>query len=370
MKLTIAKEHLIYGLQAVQNAVSERQTLPVLSNVLLRTVEDGLEITGTNMDLKIICTVKASVAVHGTTTLPARRFLQIVSKLPTPLISLSVNEKHQCTIESGTVYFKLFGLPAEDFPLIPQIDESQYVVLKALNLKKMVERTAFAMSLEDTRAVLNGLNFCVMGGTLTLVATDGRRMALCEDNVIANSGDGQCIIPSKTVSELKKLISVDSEVKVCWEPRQALFMIQGDKGSTIQLITKLMEGVYPNYKQVVPVELKHSLVLSREEFLNALTRAELMTSERSHVVKLQFANNQLTLTANSAEVGEAKETMIVSHEGPEISISFNPTFLMDPLKTLDDGEVFLEINDEFSPALLKTKEKCQFVVMPMRSPTA
>lgn len=370
MKLTIAKEHLIYGLQAVQNAVAERQTLPVLSNVLLRTTEDGLEITGTNMDLKIICTVKATIEVQGTTTLPARRFLQIVSKLPTPLVTLDVNEMHQCNITSGTVFFKLFGLPAEDFPVIAQIEETQYVTLKSLQFKKMIERTSFAMSQEDNRAVLNGLNFCVMEGNLTLVATDGRRMALCEDKVEGSSNDGQCIIPSKTVSELRKLISFDGSVKVCWESNKAVFKIEGDKGASIQLITKLMEGVYPNYKQVVPVELKHSLVLSREEFLNAIVRAELMTSERSHVVKLLFGTNQLTISASSSEVGEAKETLLINHEGPDISISFNPTFLMDPLKTLDDGEVFLEINDEFSPALLRAKEHSQFVVMPMRSPAS
>lgn len=370
MKLTIAKEHLIYGLQAVQNAVSERQSLPVLSNVLLRTTEDGLEITGTNMELKIICTIKATVEVQGTTTLPARRFLQIVSKLPTPLISLSVNEMHQCSIESGSVFFKLFGLPAEDFPMIPQIEETQYAVLNVLKLKKMVERTSFAMSVEDNRAILNGLNFCVVGGNITFVATDGRRMALCEDTIDSGSGDGQCVIPGRTVTELKKLLTADGNVKICWESRQAVFKIDGDKGASIQLITKLMEGVYPNYKQVVPVELKHSLVLSREEFLNAIARAELMTSERSHVVKLVFANNQLTITSSSAELGEAREIMLVNHEGPEISISFNPTFLMDPLKTLDDSEVFLEISDEFSPALLRAKEHSQFVVMPMRSPVS
>ena len=146
--------------------------------------------------------------------------------------------------------------------------------------------------------------------------------------------------------------------------------IEGEKNIKVKMISKLMEGTYPNYRQVVPVELKHSLALSREELLNAVARAELMTSERSHIVNLSFGNNQLTISSHSAEVGEAKETLMINHEGPEIVISFNPTFLMDPLKTLDDSEIYLEINDEFSPALLRAKENSKFVVMPMRPPTA
>ena len=150
----------------------------------------------------------------------------------------------------------------------------------------------------------------------------------------------------------------------------ATIKIEGEKNIKVKMISKLMEGTYPNYRQVVPVELKHSLALSREELLNAVARAELMTSERSHIVNLSFGNNQLTISSHSAEVGEAKETLMINHEGPEIVISFNPTFLMDPLKTLDDSEIYLEINDEFSPALLRAKENSKFVVMPMRPPTA
>ncbi len=370
MKFTIAKEHLIAGLQAVQSAISERQPLPVLSNVLLKTKENELEITGTNMDMTIICTVKANVEVQGATTLPAKRFFQIVGKLPTPLISLDINESHQCTIESGSVYFKLFGLPPEDFPVIPQIDETQFIIIPTSKMKRMVERTAFAMSQEDNRMVLNGMYFTVEGDIVTTVATDGRRMALCEDKVDSFSGNGQCIIPSRTVGELRKLFSTSGSAKICWENRQISFFIEGEKNIKVKMISKLMEGTYPNYRQVVPVELKHSLALSREELLNAVARAELMTSERSHIVNLSFGNNQLTISSHSAEVGEAKETLMINHEGPEIVISFNPTFLMDPLKTLDDSEIYLEINDEFSPALLRAKENSKFVVMPMRPPTA
>lgn len=367
MKLTIAKDTLGYALQAVLNAVSERQTLPILSNVLLRTTPEGLEVSATNLDIRIICTVAATVEVQGSTTLPARRFSQIVNRLPTPLISLEINETHQCKVTSGSVYFKLFGMPAEEFPITTQVEETQFFSVKAPALKKMVERTAFAMSQEDNRAVLNGLHFSLLEKKLTLVATDGRRMALCDTQVEAASGDGQGIMPAKTVAELRKLTPAEGEVKVYWEGRKVLFQMDGPGGAKLQLISKLMEGVYPNYKQVVPVELKHTLTLAREEFLNALARAQLMTSERSHVVKLVFGQNQLTISAKSMEVGEAQETLVMNHEGPELSISFNPTFLVEPLKTLDDGEVFLELNDEFSPALLRAKENAQFVVMPMRS---
>ena len=367
MKLTIAKETLGYALQAVLNAVSERQTLPILSNVLLRTTPEGLEVSATNLDIRIICTVAATVETQGSTTLPARRFSQIVNRLPTPLISLEINEMHHCKVTSGSVYFKLFGMAAEEFPLSTEVEQTQSFGVKAPTLKKMLERTAFAMSQEDNRAVLNGLHFSLLEKKLTLVATDGRRMALCDTDVESATGDGQGILPAKTVSELRKLTPLDGEVKIYWEGKKALFRMDGPAGAEVVLISKLMEGVYPNYKQVVPVELKHTMTLSREEFLHALARAQLMTSERSHVVKLVFGQNQLTISAKSMEVGEAQETLVMNHEGPELSISFNPTFLVEPLKTLDDGEVFLEMNDEFSPALLRAKENAQFVVMPMRS---
>lgn len=367
MKLTISKEILSYGIGAVQSAAATRNTLPVLSNILLRTKENALELVATDMDLTISCLIKADVAEGGAITLPARKISQIINRLPTPSLNVATTENQQCRLESGSAKYNVFGIPAEDFPPITGAGEQNYFIINCLILKKMLERTCFAMSTEENRAVLNGLNFTVSGNTLTLVATDGRRMALCEYPVEACSGDIHCIVPSRAVNEIKKLLPAEGTVKVCWENNHAVFKIDGDKGSYIQLNTKLLEGVYPNWRQVVPANLKHTISMAREEFFRAMDRAACMTSEKNNSVKLSFSENQLKITVNSMEVGAGEEFMPIAYTGDPIIISFNPTFIIEPLRAMEDDTVFFEINDEFSPALLRAQENSKFVVMPIRT---
>jgi DNA polymerase-3 subunit beta len=202
---------------------------------------------------------------------------------------------------------------------------------------------------------------------LTMVATDGRRLALVDEEVEVGTGSqGEFIVPAKAVNELTRLLQDKGEVEITFSDNQAAFTLKDEKDKTILLITKLIEGNYPNYRQVIPAETRERVTMAREEFLHALRRAEIMTSEKQNSVKLSFGKNSLAITANTPDVGEARETMAINYKGKEISIAFNPAYVIEPLTALDTDEVFLELIDELSPGVLKINGPFLYVVMPMR----
>jgi DNA polymerase III subunit beta len=367
MNLTISKEQLINGLQSVQNVVSTRTTLPILSNVLLRAEGDKLELTATDLDVTIACAVEAKVKRPGASTVPVKRLFGIVRELSNSEIDLDVDDKHACTIRSGPSFYKINGLSADEFPPMPKFKEEKKVVLPQETVKGMVKKTSFAISTDESRYVLNGIFISLKDHKMTMVATDGRRLALVDEEVdISEKSHGEFIVPAKTVNELNRLLQDKGEVELRYAENQASFNLKDEKGSSILIVTKLIEGNYPNYRQVIPAETKERVPLVREEFLHALRRAEIMTSEKSNSVKLSFGKNKLEITANSPEVGEAKESLAVNYKGPEMAIAFNPKYMIDPLNSLPNDEVFLELIDELSPGVLKINGPFLYVVMPMR----
>ena len=366
MNLTITKDQIIAGLQAVQNVVSSRTTLPILSNVLLRAEGSHVEFTATDLDVTVSCKVEAKVAKPGATTLPVKKLFGIVRELSSE-IEIEVDEKNLASIRSGSSFFKIHGLSADEFPPLPQFKDDKKVSLPQENIKAMVKKTSFAVSTDESRYVLNGLFVSLKEGKMTVVATDGRRLALVDEEVeIAEKSSGEFIIPAKAVNELNRLFQEKGEVEIKLGENQASFALKDDKGFSVLLITKLIEGNYPNYRQVIPNEMKERVSLGREELLHALRRAEIMTSEKANSVKLTFSRNNLTITANSPEVGEARETIAISYKGNDISIAFNPSYLIDPLNALSEDEVFIELIDELSPGVLKINGPFLYVVMPMR----
>jgi DNA polymerase-3 subunit beta len=231
----------------------------------------------------------------------------------------------------------------------------------------MIKKTSFAVSTDESRYVLNGIFISLKEGKMTLVATDGRRLALVDEEVdITEKSSGEFIVPAKAVNELNRLLQEKGDVELKYGENQASFALKDEKGLSVLLITKLIEGNYPNYRQVIPGEAKERIALVREELLQALRRAEIMTSEKANSVRLNFGRNQLTITANSPEVGEARETIAINYKGKELAIAFNPRYLIDPLTALTDDEVFMELIDELSPGVLKIKGAFLYVVMPMR----
>ena len=366
MNLTITKDQIIAGLQSVQNVVSTRTTLPILSNVLLRAEGSHLEITATDLDVTVACKVEAKVTKPGATTLPVKKLFGIVRELNGD-VEIETDEKNVASIRSGSSFFKIHGLGADEFPPLPKFKDDKKVTLSQETIKSMLRKTSFAVSTDESRYVLNGIFISLKDGKMTFVATDGRRLALVDEEVdVSEKSSGEFIVPAKAVNELTRLLQDKGTVEIKFGENQASFSLHNENGFSVLLITKLIEGNYPNYRQVIPGEAKERISLGREEFQQALRRAEIMTSEKANSVKLAFGRNNLTITANSPEVGEARETMAINYKGKEFAIAFNPRYLIDPLGSLTEDEVFIELIDELRPGVVKINGPFLYVVMPMR----
>jgi DNA polymerase-3 subunit beta len=362
MKFSVTKERLLEGLQQVQNVVSTRTTLPILSNVLLQARGKEVFLTTTDLDVGVRGSFEANVDKEGATTLPARRLFTIIRELPSSEISIEVDGKNAASIRSGQSFFKILGLPEEEFPPLPKFENAKVVTIPQKDLRDGVRKTSYAISTDETRYVLNGLLFSFKENKLTLVATDGRRLAMGDIEVeFPRSHEAEVIVPTKAVTELQRLLAEQGDVKVSIGSGQIAF----DLNNTL-LVSKLIEGNYPNYRQVIPSEAKERVTLERETFLNSLRRVSLLASDKSNSIKLNFAKNNIDITANTPEVGEAKESLAVAYKGREFSIAFNPEFLMAPLRNLTEDEIFLDLIDEMSPGVIKIQTPFLYVLMPMR----
>jgi DNA polymerase-3 subunit beta len=326
-----------------------------------------LELTATDLDVTIACAVEASVKKPGSSTVPVKKLFGIVRELSNPEIEIEVDDKHTCSVRSGASFYKINGLGSDEFPPLPKFKEDKKVVLPQEKIRGMMKKTSFAISTDESRYVLNGIFFSLKEHKLTMVATDGRRLALVDEEVdVSEKSQGEFIVPAKAVNELNRLLTEKGDVEIKFTENQAAYTLKDEKGFSILIITKLIEGNYPNYRQVIPSEAKERVALGREEFLHALKRAEIMTSEKSNSVKLTFSKNNLAITANSPEVGEARESLAINYKGKEMAIAFNPKYMIDPLNALSNDEVFLELIDELSPGVLKINGPFLYVVMPMR----
>lgn len=367
MNLTIAKEQLISGLQAVQNIVGSRTTLPILSNVLVKAEGSRLDLTATDLDVSVGCSVEAEVKKPGSTTIPVKKFFGIVRELGSQELELSTDDKQVTSLSAGASFYKIRGLAAEEFPPIAQSKDDRKVVLPQEKIRSMMRKTSFAISTDESRYVLNGIYVSMKENKLTMVATDGRRLALVDEEVdILESVGGEHIIPAKAINELNRLLTDAGNIELRFGENQALMKLKPEKGPEVRITTKLIEGNYPNYRQVIPSETKERVTLSREELLHALKRAEIMTSDKANSVKLAFTKNNLAITANSPDVGEARESIAINYKGSDVTVAFNPGYLIEPLNALTDEEVYLELIDDLSPGVLKINGPFLYVVMPMR----
>lgn len=365
MKFQIETTVFQEALGQVSHVVATKTTLPILSNVLIVADDSGLELSTTNLDVAISVRVPASVEENGKTTLPARKLGSIVRELAGSEVQISVDEGNTASVKSGPSFFKILGLSESEFPKIGEFDEAREFSIDQRLLKDALRRTAYAISTDETRYVLNGVNVVIGDGTLTLVATDGRRLAMVEQDldIPGGSDDGKgVIIPTKAVMELQRLLQDEGEMKVQLTGSQAAFTLNNSF-----LVTKLIEGNYPNYKQVIPGEALHRIPIEREVLHNAVKRVALLVNEKTNSIKFTFDDSLLTISTNSPEVGEAKESLDIKYSGPNMSLAFNPEFVMAPLRNLDNDEVFLDLIDEASPGVVKIDDKSfLYVIMPMR----
>jgi len=372
MKFKINRDHFSNGLAQVLNVVGSKTTMPILSNVLIEADKDFISLTTTNLDLGIRCKIKAEVKEGGAVTLPVKRLATIVRELPNLDVSFDASPNHQVKLASGGSNFRIMGLGKEEFPPLPEFGDEKSFTLEQPELVSMLKSVSYAQSSDETRYILNGVYFSFRDGRLSLVATDGRRLALiAKEMEIPAESAGAIILPAKTVGELLRMLDKGEKVKIDFSERRCSFQIGTDKDNSglidsIYLYSKVVEGNYPNYQQVIPKETHQRIKLERELLLQCIHRAALVTNEKANSVKLKLSSNLLEIMAQSPDFGEAHESMAISYSGPDLQAAFNPAFLMDPLKALAKDEVFFEVKDEVSPGVFKTLENFICVIMPVR----
>ena len=373
MKFKINQDHFSNGLQQVLNVVASRSTMPILSNVLIEAEEEHISLTTTNLDLGIRCRIKADVSDTGSITLPVRKLATIVKELPVTEVFLETNKSNQAKITSGGSLFKIMGIGSEEFPPLPTFENRKVFELSQNEIVNMLKSVSYAQSTDENRYILNGVYFNFADEKLTLVATDGRRLGLTGLELeVSEENAGSLILPAKTVAELERLMGKGERVNIAFNDRQAAFEIgldeAGDSGLVdhLYLVSKIVEGNYPNYRQVIPKETEHRVKIERELMLECVHRAALVTSDKSNSVKIKISKNLLEISGQSTEYGESHESMAIAYDGPEVQVAFNPQFLMEPLKALTKDEVFFEFKDELSPGLFKTLDNFICVIMPLR----
>jgi DNA polymerase-3 subunit beta len=372
MKFKINRDHFANGLAQVLNVVGSKATMPILSNVLIEAEKDQISLTTTNLDLGIRCKIKAEVKETGSVTLPVKRLATIVRELPNVDVTFDASPNHQVKLTSGGSNFRIMGIGKEEFPPLPEFGDEKAYTLEQAELTAMLKSVAYAQSSDETRYILNGVYFNFKDGKLSLVATDGRRLALVSKELdVPAASAGAIILPAKTVGELTRLLDKGEKLKINFNERRAAFQIATDKDTSglidhVYLYSKVVEGNYPNYNQVIPKETHQRIKLERELFLQCVHRAALVCSEKSNSVKIKLSSNLLEITAQSPDFGEAHESMAIGYSGPELQVAFNPVFVMDPLRALTKDEIFFELKDEVSPGVFKTLDSFICVIMPVR----
>ena len=367
MKIQTTKDSLLKGIQIVQNAVTSKSTLPILSHILLEAKKNEINLTATDLEIGISVKVEGEVSEEGSITIPARKFSEIIKELSsqTP-IQISIKKGQTVHIEAGRSYFRLIGLSKEDFPQLPDISttgkSAETVKISQKTLKNMIQLTSFAMSHDETRYVLNGILFSFKDKGLKLVATDGRRLAIIQKD-IPESGNikKDVIIPMKTIQELSRNLTEEGEVIFYFKENQLQIGL-----GPINITSRLIEGEYPNYEQVIPKKPKEEVKLGTQDFLQATRRANILTSQESQSVKITIIKDKMIITKNTPELGEAREEIDVDYKGSELVIGFNPNFLIDALKNINEENVQFAFIDPEKPAMIKSGENYTYVVLPMQ----
>ncbi|MBP6337882.1 MAG: DNA polymerase III subunit beta [Vitreoscilla sp.] len=364
--LKAAQQSLLGALQSVAGIVERRHTLPILANVLVRKTGESIEFTTSDLEIQVRTTADlGGDAGSFSTTVGARKLIDILRSLPADqVVSLTANGS-KLTLQGGKSRFTLQTLPSEDFPLVNEaVDFGPAFSVPQKTLKSLIDQVHFAMAVHDIRYYLNGILFVAEGKTLTLVATDGSRLALAQAELENDIPKQEVILPRKTVLELMRLLGTGEDlIEMRFAGNQAKFSFSG-----MEFVTKLVEGKYPDYNRVIPKNHKNIITLGRVPLLQSLQRAAILTSDKFKGVRVNIDPGSLRIASSNAEQEEAKEELEIDYDGPAIEIGFNVTYLMDALANIGQEMVRLEMHDGSSAALITVPEQAGFkyVVMPMR----
>ena len=361
MRFGTKKETLLNGIQIVQNIITSKIALPILSNILIETQQDNLKLTATDLDVGISCVIPVDVQEPGVITIPAKRFGEIIKELPGDEISINTKKNNLVIIETEQCQFKIMGLPPEEFPKLPEFKDREVIQLEQSILKEMLKLTSFAVSFDETRYILNGMLFKINKNSLILVATDGKRLASIEKKLKQDiDKDINFIVPIKTIQELNRNLQEEKELSLILGGNQVLF----DLGVVV-IISRLIEGEFPDYQQVIPPVSESKMEINREQFLLAIRRAALLSTPDYQAVKLEVFKDKLVVSKSTPDIGESREEVSVGYRGKEMAIGFNPGYLIDVLKNLTGDNIELELTDSEKPGVIRINGYT-YIVLPMR----
>ena len=369
MKISIKnKKDLLEYLLKVNGVVERRNTLQILTNIYLQVSDNQLTIKATDLEISVETTLPINMEESGNVTVSAKNFYEIVKELPEAEIEITSKENHWVSIHCGASKFNIMGIAPEDYPALPSFSKGEFHSIKTDALKNMIEHTIFAVSTDETRYHLNGVFLDHAEGNLyRMVATDGHRLAYCEKELFTQTPaflPKGIIIPRKGVLELKKLLdSAEKELMVALEGNHLIF-----RSKQTRLFIRLIEGRFPDYKQVIPKSNPNVLELESKELLLSLKRVSLLANEKSKGIKLTVSEGRLEISTNNPDIGEAKEVVETSYTNEPIEIGFNAKYLMDSISGLTDKNISLSLNDRMSPGVVRVVGDDDYlcVLMPMR----
>ena len=373
MKIRIARDELLTGLQRVQGIVEKRNTMPVLSNILLETKQDGIELVATDLEIGVRGHYKADVQQAGSVSLSARKLYELLKEVADGEITLTTQENNWVQIQAGRSQFKIVGMASAEFPALPTIEREGRVAIPGSGLSSLIRKTLFAVGDNDARYILNGLLITLHSSekkvTMRLVGTDGHRLAVAESDLTQSAGTDlpkeiKAIIPRKAAQEIRRLLEEEEgEPLLGFTKNLVTFQKSG-----LFLTSRVMEGTYPNYQQVIPKESAKKASIERIALESALRRVAVLSKDKTNAVKVILQNGAITLHTSSPDVGEATEDLPAQYRGESLTTGFNARYLLDALAVMDGDAVNLEISSPLSPCVLKSDGDPGFlcVVMPMK----
>jgi DNA polymerase III subunit beta len=361
MKVKAGRDTLIKGLEVIQNIISSKATLPILSNILVETQKDKLRLTATDLNIGISCVIPVNILEPGAITIPAKRFSAIIRELSDEEVEINTKKNNLVVIETKNCQFKIIGLPPEEFPKLPELKDKEVIKVEQAMVKQMLAQTSFAVSLDEIKYILNGILFRISKDSLTLVATDGKRLAISKSKLAQPvSKDISFIVPYKTLQELDRNLAEEGELALIIGQNQVLF----DFKDTV-IISRLIEGEFPDYQQVVPPQSEQKIKADRQQLLLAVRRAALLSTPDYQAVKLELFKDKLVISKSTPDVGESREEIPVEYRGKEMMIGFNPVFITDVLKVMTEPSVELEVSGSEKPGVIRAQGYV-YIVLPMR----
>ena len=371
MEFKIDKETFLRALQKVQGIVEKKNTMPILSNVLIEASQDRLFITATDLEVGMRSSYPINVIREGKITVSAKKIYEIIKELSDDEIHFTTRENDWVDLRCGKAHFNIVGLSPDEFPYFPRVNEESLISLSNVMISDMIEKTAYAMCHDETKYNLNGIFVKALENegrnVLRMVATDGHRLCVAEKELTSQIGNELAkgaIFPKKGINELKKLTEEeDGEIQLGFMDNSAVVK----KGNSV-IVMRLVDGEFPDYTKVIPQNNTRIVTMNREQFLHSLKRMAILSSEKFKGIKFEINDGILEISSSNPELGEAREELDVTYDGDKLTSRFNARYLIDVLLVLDDSEVMLQLKDEMSPAIIKPATSDDFlsVVMPMR----